>query len=80
MWKYRMNWNETQSLSHPPAEKRSVSMDILKEVEYLGVLRGSEVSELCSDDVQKEKYLMREEEGSEMVIMLSDVFMDDKTV
>ena len=31
-------------MSHPPSEKREVSMKMLREVEYLGVMRGSEVS------------------------------------
>lgn len=32
-------------MSHPPSEKRELSMKMLREVEYLGVMRGSEVKD-----------------------------------
>ncbi|KAK8831584.1 hypothetical protein WA577_000667, partial [Blastocystis sp. JDR] len=59
------------SVSHPPSEKREVSMKMLREVEYLGVMRGSE----------KESLLLREERVNEMmVVMLSEVYLDDERV
>jgi len=32
-------------VSHPPSEKREMSMKVLREVEYLGVMKGSDVRE-----------------------------------
>ena len=34
---------DCQSVSHPPCERREESMKLFREVEYLGVMRGSEV-------------------------------------
>lgn len=68
-------------MSHPPSEKREVSMKMLREVEYLGVMRGSEVSVYGVIECKKESLLLREEAVNEMmVVMLSEVYLDDERV
>lgn len=68
-------------MSHPPSEKREVSMKMLREVEYLGVMRGSEVSVYGVIECKKESLLLREESVNEMmVVMLSEVYLDDERV
>lgn len=68
-------------MSHPPSEKREVSMKMLREVEYLGVMRGSDVSVCDVNECKKESLLLREEKVNElMVVMLSDVYLDDEKV
>ena len=37
-------------MSHPPYERRESSMKVFREVEYLGVMRGSEVNVCGVDD------------------------------
>lgn len=34
-----------QSMCHPPAERRITSLNLLREVEYLDILHGSDVNE-----------------------------------
>ena len=34
---------DCQSVSHPPYERREESMKLFREVEYLGLMRGSDV-------------------------------------
>ena len=35
-----------QSIAHPPPERRQITLNLLREVEYLGVIPGSDVSEM----------------------------------
>ena len=56
-------------------------MKMLREVEYLGVMRGSEVSVYGVIECKKESLLLREEAVNEMmVVMLSEVYLDDERV
>lgn len=34
-----------QSIAHPPPERRPVTLNLLREVEYLGVIPGSDVGD-----------------------------------
>ena len=70
-----------QSIYHPPAERREMSLNVLKELEYLGVLQESDVCERNVCNMQKEKSLLREEERSDLrVVIASHVYLDRKSV
>lgn len=44
-----------QSISHPPPERRHNTLHLLREVEYLGVVPGSDVRMILNDikDIQR---------------------------